>query len=306
MVKRFCTSQVKPAAGRAERENKLFVGMMPRTATDADVSNVFGRFGDIREIYIIRDQDGSSRGCAFLKFKARSSALTAIRELNDKYTMEGAPRPLIVKFADNKRPQRKRDERMGVQQVGRRHANAREAAQPRSMRSHIQIALRRNANGGLQAYPQPYAQLALAAPQAFFTAAPGANPATLIPVSVGGAGGKVLAGGVGAPLMYYQPVVAPAAVPATQDGQAVQYVPYHPGAIPQQIAVAPGARYHKVMGAAPGTVEAAPPQPMYQYPHPGHAAPAQAAVTHDTGLSTLEASFRKVRREVAQAGHLHM
>eukprot|EP00640_Fibrocapsa_japonica_P003000 CAMPEP_0113936028 /NCGR_PEP_ID=MMETSP1339-20121228/3033_1 /TAXON_ID=94617 /ORGANISM="Fibrocapsa japonica" /LENGTH=266 /DNA_ID=CAMNT_0000938361 /DNA_START=152 /DNA_END=949 /DNA_ORIENTATION=- /assembly_acc=CAM_ASM_000762 len=95
--------QVRPAEGQAERENKLFVGMVPKSADEDAIRQVFQGFGDIKEIHIIRNQDGSNKGCAFLKFMERGAAMNAIAELNEKFTMEGGPRPLVVKFADNKR-----------------------------------------------------------------------------------------------------------------------------------------------------------------------------------------------------------
>ena len=85
-----------------EQENKLFVGMTSRNADEDSIRELFSPFGAIREIYIIRNADGSNKGCAFLKYADNESALNAIETLNDKFTMEGATRPLIVKFADTK------------------------------------------------------------------------------------------------------------------------------------------------------------------------------------------------------------
>lgn len=103
--------QIKPASEPSnssapaitpEQENKLFVGMTSRNADENSIRELFEGFGEIREIYIIRNADGSNKGCAFLKFAENESAVRAIEEMNDKFTMEGATRPLIVKFADTK------------------------------------------------------------------------------------------------------------------------------------------------------------------------------------------------------------
>lgn len=103
--------QIKPASEPAtsiiptitpEQENKLFVGMTSRNADEDSIRELFSPFGEIREIYIIRNADGSNKGCAFLKYTDNESALNAIETLNDIFTMEGATRPLIVKFADTK------------------------------------------------------------------------------------------------------------------------------------------------------------------------------------------------------------
>ena len=76
--------------------------MTSRNADEDSIRELFAPFGLIKEIYIIRNADGSNKGCAFLKFEDNDSALAAIEALNDKVTMEGATRPLIVKFADTK------------------------------------------------------------------------------------------------------------------------------------------------------------------------------------------------------------
>jgi len=92
----------------ASPENKLFVGMLPRKAEEEDVREMFSHFGEIREIYMIRNPDGSSKCAAFLKFANRESAVQAIEQLNGVEVMEGAQRPLIVKFADNKQQRQQR------------------------------------------------------------------------------------------------------------------------------------------------------------------------------------------------------
>lgn len=103
--------QIKPASEPSssstptitpEQENKLFVGMTSRNADENSIRELFESYGEIREIYIIRNADGSNKGCAFLKFSENESAVRAIEEMNDKFTMDGATRPLIVKFADTK------------------------------------------------------------------------------------------------------------------------------------------------------------------------------------------------------------
>lgn len=95
--------QVRPAEGQAEQENKLFVGMAPKSANEDEIRAVFAPYGTLREIHVIRNQDGTNKGCAFVKYTTRQSALDAIEALHEQYTMQGGPRPLVVKFADNKR-----------------------------------------------------------------------------------------------------------------------------------------------------------------------------------------------------------
>jgi len=110
--------QVRPANENSNvstpmQENKLFVGMTSRNADENSIRDLFAPFGEIREIYIIRNSDGSNKGCAFLKFAQAESAMAAIEALNDKVIMEGAARPMIVKYADTRAQRRARHGRGG-------------------------------------------------------------------------------------------------------------------------------------------------------------------------------------------------
>ena len=92
----------------AAPENKLFIGMLSRKAGEDDVRDLFSRFGEIREIYMIRSADGSSKCAAFLRFVHRDAAEKAIEQLHGIEVMEGSQRPLIVKFADTKQQRNQR------------------------------------------------------------------------------------------------------------------------------------------------------------------------------------------------------
>uniref|UniRef100_A0A7S4AS97 RRM domain-containing protein n=1 Tax=Pseudo-nitzschia australis TaxID=44445 RepID=A0A7S4AS97_9STRA len=100
-------AQVKPAEPSVP-ENKLFIGMLSRKAGEEEVRELFAPFGEIREIYMIRNADGTSKCAAFLRYIGRDSAITAIESLHNNLVMEGAARPLIVKFADNKHQRQQR------------------------------------------------------------------------------------------------------------------------------------------------------------------------------------------------------
>lgn len=71
------------AESQAERENKLFIGMLPKVVNEQDLHAMFIPYGDLREVHIIRTPEGSSKGCAFVKFVDRESALVAIADMND-------------------------------------------------------------------------------------------------------------------------------------------------------------------------------------------------------------------------------
>ncbi|XP_068715466.1 CUGBP Elav-like family member 3-A isoform X3 [Montipora foliosa] len=96
--------QVKPAESESRSEDrKLFVGMISKKATEDDLRIMFSPFGAIEELTILRDSDGKSKGCAFLKFPTRMQAQNAIAEMHNSSTMEGCPSPVVVKFADTEK-----------------------------------------------------------------------------------------------------------------------------------------------------------------------------------------------------------
>ncbi|KAL2556722.1 RNA-binding protein BRN1 [Forsythia ovata] len=101
--------QVKYADGELERlEHKLFVGMLPKNVSDAEVSALFSEYGTIKDLQILRGSQQTSKGCAFLKFETKEQALAAIEALNGKHKMEGSTVPLVVKWADTEKERQAR------------------------------------------------------------------------------------------------------------------------------------------------------------------------------------------------------
>ncbi|XP_055477753.1 CUGBP Elav-like family member 6 isoform X6 [Psammomys obesus] len=96
--------QVKPAAseGRGE-DRKLFVGMLGKQQGEEDVRRLFQPFGHIEECTVLRSPDGTSKGCAFVKFGSQGEAQAAIQGLHGSRTMTGASSSLVVKLADTDR-----------------------------------------------------------------------------------------------------------------------------------------------------------------------------------------------------------
>nr|ADF47437.1 Bruno 5-like protein [Dugesia japonica] len=84
----------------ASDERKLFVGMLSKNQTDENVQNMFTKFGKIEECTVLKDQNGNSKGCAFVKFLNHTDARAAINALHASQKMEGASSSLVVKFAD--------------------------------------------------------------------------------------------------------------------------------------------------------------------------------------------------------------
>nr|XP_027781391.1 CUGBP Elav-like family member 6 isoform X34 [Marmota flaviventris] len=115
--------QVKPAAseGRGGKDRKLFVGMLGKQQGEEDVRRLFQPFGHIEECTVLRSPDGTSKGCAFVKFGSQGEAQAAIQGLHGSRTMAGASSSLVVKLADTDRERALRRMQQMAGQLGAFH-----------------------------------------------------------------------------------------------------------------------------------------------------------------------------------------
>lgn len=97
--------QVKPANSelKNEEERRLFVGMLPKTMSDNELTVMFAPYGALEDCVILKDRDGQSKGCAFVTYASRKSAQLAIKSLHHSRTLEGCRMPLVVKPADTQK-----------------------------------------------------------------------------------------------------------------------------------------------------------------------------------------------------------
>nr|XP_020035411.1 CUGBP Elav-like family member 3 isoform X13 [Castor canadensis] len=101
---RFCTFGLKSLSSHPQtQDRKLFVGMLGKQQTDEDVRKMFEPFGTIDECTVLRGPDGTSKGCAFVKFQTHAEAQAAINTLHSSRTLPGASSSLVVKFADTEK-----------------------------------------------------------------------------------------------------------------------------------------------------------------------------------------------------------
>lgn len=81
---------------------KLFVGQIPKTATETDVAAVFEPHGDVVEVNILKSK-GAHAGCAFVQLGSWAACEAAIEALHENVVMPGCEHALVVKFADAKK-----------------------------------------------------------------------------------------------------------------------------------------------------------------------------------------------------------
>lgn len=76
---------------------RLYVGNLPYSATEEQLTELFGRSGQVDNVRVMRDMaTGRARGFAFVEMTSDDDAQKAVTELNE-YQMDG--RPLVVNEA---------------------------------------------------------------------------------------------------------------------------------------------------------------------------------------------------------------
>jgi cold-inducible RNA-binding protein len=77
--------------------SRLYVGNLPYSATEDQLTELFSRAGQVDTVRVMRDMaTGRARGFAFVEMASEQDAQKAISELNE-YQMDG--RPLVVNEA---------------------------------------------------------------------------------------------------------------------------------------------------------------------------------------------------------------
>jgi len=102
--------QIRWADGEEERLGvkpdtlpKLFIGSLPKECTESQLREIFEQFGQIEELYMMKEADGkTNKGCALLVYKLKESAIWARNNLNAQAYIPGYEKPIEVKFADKK------------------------------------------------------------------------------------------------------------------------------------------------------------------------------------------------------------
>ncbi|WRX20796.1 RNA recognition motif domain - like 10 [Theobroma cacao] len=91
-------------AGGGGNFAKLFVGSVPRAATEEDIRPLFEEHGNVIEVALIKDKKtGQPQGCCFIKYATLEEADRAIRALHNQHTLPGGMGPIQVRYADGER-----------------------------------------------------------------------------------------------------------------------------------------------------------------------------------------------------------
>jgi len=147
--------QYPPAANAG---HKLFVGMIPYSTGEAELHGVFSHFGPLMEVFMMREKDGRSKGCAFVRFYTRHHADAACAALNGTMTLPGAARALVVKYADASEP---RAPRMAASPVSPTGAGG---GDPRYFAQHVMAGGGSGYGGGMQVAESSWMGVAAPAP----------------------------------------------------------------------------------------------------------------------------------------------
>jgi RNA recognition motif-containing protein len=75
--------------------------MLGKNTTDKELNTLFSSYGTVKEVYLMKDGQGVSRGCAFVKMAARDEAEAALKSLHDIHQDQNATRKLIVRWAED-------------------------------------------------------------------------------------------------------------------------------------------------------------------------------------------------------------
>ncbi|XP_069077717.1 CUGBP Elav-like family member 1 isoform X2 [Pleurodeles waltl] len=102
---------------------KMFVGQIPRTWSEKELRELFEQYGAVFEINILRDRSlnpPQSKGCCFVTFYTRKSALEAQNALHNMKILPGMHHPIQMKPADSEKNNAVEDRKLFVGMISKK------------------------------------------------------------------------------------------------------------------------------------------------------------------------------------------
>ncbi|CCW61230.1 unnamed protein product [Phytomonas sp. EM1] len=79
--------------------SRLFVGRLPPLCTEEQLSAIFGGYGNLLEVKVMREVSGRSKGSAWVRYENEEMARRAIEALHEKWIFPTQTNALRVQFA---------------------------------------------------------------------------------------------------------------------------------------------------------------------------------------------------------------
>nr|XP_054591763.1 CUGBP Elav-like family member 1 [Nothobranchius furzeri] len=102
---------------------KMFVGQIPRSWAEDQLQELFNPYGAIYEINILRDRSQNppqSKGCCFITFYTRKSALEAQNALHNMKILPGMHHPIQMKPADSEKINAVEDRKLFIGMISKK------------------------------------------------------------------------------------------------------------------------------------------------------------------------------------------
>lgn len=80
----FLRKQERESSSDKSKFNNVFVKNMSESKTEEDLNAIFGEFGPLTSVVVMRDADGKSRCFGFVNFENADDAARAVESLNGK------------------------------------------------------------------------------------------------------------------------------------------------------------------------------------------------------------------------------
>ncbi|KAF7657845.1 hypothetical protein LDENG_00021240 [Lucifuga dentata] len=102
---------------------KMFVGQIPRCWTEEQLRELFEPYGAVYEINVLRDRSQNppqSKGCCFITYYTRKSALEAQNALHNMKILPGMHHPIQMKPADSEKNSAVEDRKLFIGMVSKK------------------------------------------------------------------------------------------------------------------------------------------------------------------------------------------